>query len=471
MKKNRTLLTKTQISELEEDKIGRPVLALNENDSVKIEIDNNKKFNLETQDEKQQDLLEDKGIFFKKSINGKLLLVDVGQQVGAAPLTNFIIKVNPKFSKIENLGRLIHYANGFDEKNFLDGQIKFKSDHNVGLEYIIELLTFYTKKIIKDGLYRTYVSVREDIPYLKGKLLMQPTEDTSGQLLNDAKFNLKFSCQYDEYSANVLENQILLYTLKICQRKTKQQHKKIEIQRLIHQIDYDVETLPYITPDVFVNLQYTALNQRYKIPLQYCKMILKNFGLLNLNKQETDFVTPFFIPMFDLFQDFIGHLLKNPKYYRLYTKNDWSYNRDKKQRKKRETRRISWVASRNGRMPPLWKMSTIPDIIAYTDYGRTKVHSILDAKYVLDDGKISPSILYQIAFYLNDYDRDIGYIIQPYDGKSKDYEIKSVHQKPLEIRVRHINVEKTLEWIFGKSEQNTTKIRKMLLEKFPISFT
>jgi len=45
MKKNRTLLTKTQISELEEDKIGRPVLALNENDSVKIEIDNNKKFN------------------------------------------------------------------------------------------------------------------------------------------------------------------------------------------------------------------------------------------------------------------------------------------------------------------------------------------------------------------------------------------------------------------------------------------
>jgi len=460
MKKNRTLLTKTQISKLEEDDIGRPVLALNENDSVKIEIDNNKKFNLETQDEKQLDLLEDKGIFFKKSINEKLLLVDVGQQVGAAPLTNFIIKVNPKFSNIENLGRLIHYANGFDEKNFLDGQIKFKSDHNVGLEYIIELLTFYTKKIIKDGLYRSYVSMQEDIPYLKGKLLMLPTKNTSGQLLNDAKFNLKFSCQYDEYSANVLENQILLYTLKICQRKTKQQHKKIMIQHLIHQIDYDVETLSYITPDVFVNLQYTALNQRYKIPLQYCKMILKNFGLLNLNKQETDFVTPFFIPMFDLFQDFIGHLLKNPKYYRLYTKNDWSYNRDENQRKKRETRRISWNL-------PSKKIPTIPDIIAYTDSSRTKVHSILDAKYVLDEGKISSGILYQIAFYLNDYDRNIGYIIQPYDGKSKDYEIKSVNQKPLEIRVRYINVEKTLEWIFEKRQENTKKIRDMLEEKFP----
>ena len=50
----------------------------------------------------------------------------------------------------------------------------------------------------------------------------------------------------------------------------------------------------------------------------------------------------------------------------------------------------------------------------------------------------------------------------------KDYEIKSDHQKPLEIRVRHIDVDKTLEWIFDKSEQNTTKIRKMLLENFPI---
>ena len=95
------------------------------------------------------------------------------------------------------------------------------------------------------------------------------------------------------------------------------------------------------------------------------------------------------------------------------------------------------------------------------------MHSILDAKYVLDEGKISSGILYQIAFYLNDYDRNIGYIIQPYDGKSKDYEIKSVNQKPLEIRVRYINVEKTLEWIFEKRQENTKKIRDMLEEKFP----
>ena len=37
--------------------------------------------------------------------------------------------------------------------------------------------------------------------------------DLSGQLLNDARFNLQFSCEHDEFTANILENQILLFTL------------------------------------------------------------------------------------------------------------------------------------------------------------------------------------------------------------------------------------------------------------------
>ena len=465
LKKKRTRLTKAQIAKLEvDDKTRRPILSLKENESVEIEIDANKKFVLEPQDDEQLDRLKEKDIQFTQS--GKLLLVDVGQQVGAAPLSNFIINVEPKFSDLINFGRLIHFANGFHKKHLLEGKIKFSSKYNVGLEYIIELLTVHTNEIIKHGLYRTYVSVQEDIPYLKGKLLLLPTENTAGQLLNDARFNLQFSCQHDEYTANVLENQILLYTLKICQRKTKQQHRKIEIQRLIRQIDYDVEILPYITPDVFTNLQYTILNQRYKDPLKCCEMILKNFGLLNLKKQEIDYVTPFFIPMYDLFQDFVAHLLKNRKYYALPTKNDWSINRYDKRGKWIETKRNAWKIGQKEQIP------TIPDIIAYTDYSHTEVHSILDAKYVDDVKKqIDASILYQIAFYLKDYKKKVGYIILPKIKNSEDYTIESLHQKPLEIRVRHIDVEKTLEWIFDKSEQNTTKIRKMLLKKFPISIT
>ena len=118
LKKKRTRLTKAQITKLEvDDKTGRPILSLKENESVEIEIDANKQFVLEPQDDEQLVRLKGKDIQFTPS--GKLLLVDVGQQVGAAPLSNFIINVEPKFSDLRNFGRLniknidviIHLAN------------------------------------------------------------------------------------------------------------------------------------------------------------------------------------------------------------------------------------------------------------------------------------------------------------------------------------------------------------------------
>ena len=144
---------------------------------------------MEPQDDEQRAHLKEKDIQFTPS--GKLLLVDVGQQVGAAPLSNFIINVEPKFSDLINFGRLIHFANGFHKKHLLEGKIKFSSKYNVGLEYIIELLTVHTKEIIKHGLYRTYVSVQEDIPYLKGKLLcfQQKIQLDSYLMMRDSTFN------------------------------------------------------------------------------------------------------------------------------------------------------------------------------------------------------------------------------------------------------------------------------------------
>ena len=43
--------------------------------------------------------------------------------VGIHPLSNFTIIVNPKFSNIESLGRLIQYASGFSDKDLQDDQM------------------------------------------------------------------------------------------------------------------------------------------------------------------------------------------------------------------------------------------------------------------------------------------------------------------------------------------------------------
>ena len=175
---------------------------------------------------------------------------------------------------------------------------------------------------LKEGLYKNYITIQEDSLYLEGKLLFLPTETTSGQILNDSRFNLQFSCEHDEFSANTLENQILLYTLEYCQKKSPVLSQKMQIRRLIHEIDYDVTMPKSITRNEFDKLHYTSINHGYKNALKCCKQILSGFGFESLREQKTQFIQPFFIKMNDLFQDFIACLLNDKKYYKYYVKAD-----------------------------------------------------------------------------------------------------------------------------------------------------
>jgi len=69
-----------------------------------------------------------------------------------------------------------------------------------------------------------------------------------------------------------------------------------------------------------------------------------------------------------------------------------------------------------------------------------------------------------VQFYLNDYKKKTAYAVLPeHENSRADYEITAINQD-LKIRVRHINVEETLEWIFDKKHE---LIKKMLEEKFP----
>ena len=455
--------------ELEVDTDGRLILTLEEHDHVEIRSDDGSELWNEQQDKKSREYLQKHGISINQS--GDVCQVDTKSDIGIHPLSNFTIIVNPKFSNIENLGRLIQYASGLGDEDIREDSVKFAKARNQGLEIFIHILTLLTKKILRQGLYRTYLSVQEDIPYLRGKLLLLPTENTSGQLLNDARFNLQFSCEHDEYSANVLENQILLYTLRKCQAWTELRDRKMEIRRLIHEIDYDVEppaewSNPISMSYVFRDLQYTQLNQRYRKPLEWCQFILKNSGLLNFKKRDTRLRSSFFVPMYELFQDFIAYLLQDREYYpNLHTKTEYHKIIGNKRKSSSETYSQAWDSDKEE--TPRW---IHPDNIAYKDPDRTVVHSILDAKYKDDASdrfwQKNVDILYQIAFYLNDHKTSVGYAILPEHNNSEDYEINAAKQD-LEIRVRHINIDKTLKWHFEKNPENTENIKKMLKGKFP----
>ena len=89
------------------------------------------------------------------------------------------------------------------------------------------------------------------------------------------KFNMKFNCEYDEFTANNLENQIILHTLQKCQMLTRQPDTKKRARRLIHHIDKEVED-KHIFKDDFKRISYNRLNKHYQDPHESCKLILYN---------------------------------------------------------------------------------------------------------------------------------------------------------------------------------------------------
>ena len=436
-----------------------PIISLNEYGSVNYTSDDGT--NLEIKADDIQRLSEyDINVQTVIDKGQKKLHIDAEGYVGAASLSNFIINVEPKFDNIKSYGRLIHYVNGFEDAKFLDDNINFLESKNQTLYFHIELLTHYAETILKQGLYKNYITIQEDSPYLKGKLLFLPTETTSGQILNDSRFNLQFSCEHDEFSANTLENQILLYTLDYCQRESPILSQKLKIQRLIHEIDYDVTMPTSITRHEFERLHYTSINKRYKNALVCCEQILSAFGFKSLREHNKEFIQPFFIKMNDLFQDFIACLLNDKKYYPYYVKAD-QFRVSPGTEKKDQTLRKAWEYTNHPSPPKRIR----PDIITYKDSGFSEIHAIMDAKYKDDkDGTLGESDMYQIAFYLNDYKKKTAYAVLPeHENSRADYEITAINQD-LKIRVRHINVEETLEWIFDKKHE---LIKKMLEEKFP----
>jgi len=411
----------------------KPSLVISEHDSVCV-IGTN--LEILPEEHNLEEFLKSKEIEIIETKNG--LRIMSGSYIGSAEFSNFILVVNPKFTRLENIGKLIDYAYEIEDKDILDYQIKFNENENQPMELIIQIFVNQCKKLLRHGLSKSYRIHQDSSSFLKGKLLLQQ------QIKNQAKLNLQFSCEFDEFTENITENQIILYTLDRCYRLTS---RKSTIQKIIHQLDAEVE-LKQIGIEDFKKIQYTRLNAHYKKPHDLAKLILKHLGLLDFKKQSASFVVPYFIPMFQVFEDFLAQLFDD-KY----------------------TLTIARQVSRVG-----WKVNTVPssikpDIITYSSKRPENGSeiSIIDAKYMTGSKFGSNKEQFQIAFYLNDYKKKTGYAILPLShDKVEDREQEWIApNQAIKIRVRFIDIDKILDLLYSSSDKST-EISEYLENLVPI---
>lgn len=132
-----------------------------------------------------------------------------------------------------------------------------------------EILEKGVSRQIKQGLYRAYVPMQEDLSVIRGKVNLNAT------IALKAQQKQRISCEYDEFSEDNLYNQIL----------------KVTIHRLIHAADVSAErrqklrrllaffaNVTLIQPDhiAWQRLIYQRNNRNYELLLNICYLALNS---------------------------------------------------------------------------------------------------------------------------------------------------------------------------------------------------
>jgi 5-methylcytosine-specific restriction enzyme subunit McrC len=142
------------------------------------------------------------------------------------------------------------------------GTEKFK---NVNGLYA-EILSIGIPVLIRGGLSKDYISVEENSNVIKGKI------DINSTIKKNTLVNKKVAVVYDEFSENILLNQIIKATLVYLSRSNKISRKK---RRLFYGL------LPYFTEvsdveldlKLWKNVGYNRQNIRYQFIVDVCKYL------------------------------------------------------------------------------------------------------------------------------------------------------------------------------------------------------
>jgi 5-methylcytosine-specific restriction enzyme subunit McrC len=153
-------------------------------------------------------------------------------------------------------------------------------------ELLVFVLTRWTSELLKYGLFRDFLNVTEDTRRLKGKICFKPL------IRKQSLQNGRIVCEYDDLSFDILENRILLSTLRYCNyelycrsRMPMDYKKRKELERLSLEVSNQVKLLSSqvgsqeIEDKLFNQLVFHKMNMKYKPILYLCKMIYES-GLL-----------------------------------------------------------------------------------------------------------------------------------------------------------------------------------------------
>ena len=227
------------------------------------------------------------------------LELEAKDTVGIFPITkDATLWIKPKVP-IANLFGMLEYVYGIDP--FTD---EGKSEIDDLKELFESLAIWFAEKIIqknRHGLYRAFVERIETLSYSRGTIQIIPT---TMELLRG---NLALSCRYKEITDDLVENQILKWTLHQILSFRISKKTKRSLRNAYHQLPQRIALREFDGKDCS-NRDYNKLNHDYKILHKFCRFFLEQTGP-TLEEGRNDFI-PFQMYMPNLFEKFVRNWLK-----------------------------------------------------------------------------------------------------------------------------------------------------------------
>jgi 5-methylcytosine-specific restriction enzyme subunit McrC len=219
--------------------------------------------------------------------------------VGYIPLMpNLGIRLQPKVP-IQSILGMLEYAYDLKSFQFLDGLI----DCETLEEFCDRLAAILASRIlsrIRQGIYQTYVPKTGKLGYIRDRLDIRQTIQQP--------WTVTFTCQYQDYTADIPDNQILLWTMHclsfsgICRQFS--QHLVSEAYRGLK----GAITLKHFSAQDCCDRSYNRLNQDYESLHTLCYFFLEQIVPSHAIGSSKNL--PFLVDLSKLYEQFIYQWLK-----------------------------------------------------------------------------------------------------------------------------------------------------------------
>lgn len=231
------------------------------------------------------------------------LRVTARSWVGVVQLSSVRLHVVPKLAG-EHLGvvRMVDWSSGLNALKALDAEHDLELDGANLLDLVALLLVRAAERITRAGVRTAYVEREDTLGTLRGRLLFER------QLRRQHGRVDRLECRFDERSADIFDNQLLLAAAQRCAERVRDTGVRRRARRLRLLLSDVCDASAVSLPKR--KLHYDRLNQRYAAAHELAWLVLEGSeGLDDLYRGGTTRSFAFLLDMNRVFETFVERLL------------------------------------------------------------------------------------------------------------------------------------------------------------------